>query len=114
MESHLSEEEDFARRDRVFAQMKRNLNAMPQEHYRFADLAWQSRWNSPTAPCVSLDQVGSRLMATGIMGVLYLDLDNDEDVRAVVTKLKRYTKAIEEAKRRYDTVMEAIGEDDVR
>lgn len=83
---------------------------MSQEHYTFADIKWQSRWNSPTKPCVYLSQIGPDLLATGCMGTLRLNLDNDGDIDAAVTKLRRFAEAIADAKRRYDVVTENIEE----
>ncbi len=79
------------------------------EHSTFADLRWQSRWNSPTAPHVFLYQAGPTLIATGCMGVLYLDLRKSADQVAVVQQLRQLAKAIESAQLRYTEVATEYG-----
>lgn len=74
------------------------------EHYTFADLRWQSRWNAPEAIHVSLYQSGPTLIATGCMGVLHLNLTKPADQVAVVAQLRQLAKAIEAAQLRYTTV----------
>jgi len=74
------------------------------EHYQFADLQWQSRWNRTTTPRM-YHQAGADVMATGIMGILRFRLDNDEDVAAIVDQLRGFASMIEKLKVEYDEIM---------
>lgn len=76
------------------------------QYYQFADLEWQSRWNDPRSPHLALYQEGHKLMVTGVMGVLRLDLDKSADQVAVVQQLRSMAKAIEETQLRYTTFKE--------
>jgi hypothetical protein len=80
-----------------------------ETHYQFADLDWQSRWNTPDAPHFMLSQSGPSVMATGLMGVLRFRLDKDEDVTAIVAQLRLMADGIEQAKREYDGVCDRCG-----
>jgi hypothetical protein len=74
------------------------------EHYQFADLAWQSRWNKSTTPRM-YHQIGPDVIATGVLGVLRFSLDKDEDVAAIIGQLRGFADMIEKLKTDYDEVM---------
>jgi len=73
-----------------------------QDHYKFADLEWQSRWNAAHAPHLMYHQAGPDVTATGMMGVLRFDLRNDEDVKAIVEQSRGFADMIEKLKVEYD------------
>jgi hypothetical protein len=72
---------------------------------RFADLPWQSRWNSTIQEVVST-QDGATFLVTSFFGSLSLDLRKIEDVNAVARKARAFADEVERAGREFQAQQE--------
>lgn len=68
----------------------------------FADVVWQSRWNSNAAQRSALMQNGSGVMLVTPLGRVTVDLDKRYDVEAFCAQMERALEMLRLAKRDYD------------